>query len=226
MATKKSTKKSTKMPKTFNLHRAIQKETYYKSNVLRRDKETRKYFNESANKFRVDPNKFKLGSLYLFDYLRPKLEEELEYYDAQPCTIFFGNIKTKDGERRVLGFNLHYYPPRIRYQVLDRIMQIYRPFYKKYWASRSPEDVDQFQYELLIWQLQKAKLEFGVRMYIPELITKSQLIEPRDWQKAVFTEGRFKKQTRQAIIKYWTNKLIDRQLIARASKNKVSKAIP
>ena len=214
------------MPKTFNLHRAIQKETYYKSNVLRRDKETRKYFNESANKFRVDPNKFKLGSLYLFDYLRPKLEEELEYYDAQPCTIFFGNIKTKDGERRVLGFNLHYYPPRIRYQVLDRIMQIYRPFYKKYWASRSPEDVDQFQYELLIWQLQKAKLEFGVRMYIPELITKSQLIEPRDWQKAVFTEGRFKKQTRQAIIKYWTNKLIDRQLIARASKNKVSKAIP
>ena len=85
---------------------------------------------------------------------------------------------------------------------------------------------DQFQYELLIWQLQKAKLEFGVRMYIPELITKSQLIEPRDWQKAVFTEGRFKKQTRQAIIKYWTNKLIDRQLIARASKNKVSKAIP
>ena len=214
------------MPKTFNLHRAIQKETYYKSNVLRRDKETRKYFNESANKFRVDPNKFKLGSLYLFDYLRPKLEDELEYYDAQPCTIFFGNIKTKEGERRVLGFNLHYYPPRIRYQVLDRIMQIYRPFYKKYWASRSPEDVDQFQYELLIWQLQKAKLEFGVRMYIPELITKSQLIEPRDWQKAVFTEGRFKKQTRQAIIKYWTNKLIDRQLIARASKNKVSKAIP
>ena len=221
-----ATKKSTKMPKTFNLHRAIQKETYYKSNVQRRDKETRKYFNESANKVRVDPNKFKLGSLYLFDYLRPKLEDELEYYDAQPCTIFFGNIKTKEGERRVLGFNLHYYPPRIRYQVLDRIMQIYLPFYKKYWASRNPDDVDQFQYELLIWQLQKAKLEFGVRMYIPELITKSQLIEPRDWQKAVFTEGRFKKQTRQAIIKYWTNKLIDRQLIARASKNKVSKAIP
>ena len=86
-----ATKKSTKMPKTFNLHRAIQKEPHYKSNVQRRDKATRKYFNESANKVRVDPNKFKLGSLYLFDYLRPKLEDDLEYYDAQPCTIFFGN---------------------------------------------------------------------------------------------------------------------------------------
>jgi hypothetical protein len=59
---------------------------------------------------------------------------------------------------------------------------------------------------MLIAQLQKAKLDFGIRMYIPKLMASVTPIPVKDWQKVVFTEGRFKKQTRDAILKYWRNK--------------------
>lgn len=207
------------MPKDFSLKHAIHSEyQLYKANAQRRDKKVRQYFEESTNKISVNKSKLKIGSLYMFQYFQPKLEEELEYYDAMPCVIFFGRCKTKEGEPRVLGFNLHYYPPRIRYLVLDRIMEIFKPFYKNSWGKTDPRDMEYFTYMMLVFQLQKAKLDFGVHMYIPDLISNAQLIEPKDWQKAVFTEGRFKKRTRNAILNYWKNKQIDRALINRASK--------
>ena len=51
--------------------------------------------------------------------------------------------------------------------------------------------------------LEKAKLDFGVRMYIPELVKEARLIPPKYWEIAVFTEGWFKKRTRIAIMNYW-----------------------
>ena len=210
-------KQTVKMPRGFDLREAIKKEKDYKSNVIRRDKNSRKFFEQAQNKIPAMPNKFKIGSLYLFDYFEPKYREELEYYDAMPCTIFFGRCKNKAGEKRILGFNLHYYPPRIRYMVLDRIMQIYKPFYEQMWSDNDPGDMSYFQYMMLIHQLEKAKLTFGVHMYIPDLVGKCQLIEPKDWQKAVFTEGRFKKRTRAAIMNYWKNLKIDKSLSVRAT---------
>lgn len=209
-------KQKVKMPKGFDLKEAIKKEKDYKSNVIRRDKNSRKFFEQAQNKFPANPDRFKIGSLYLFDYFEPKTRDQLEYYDAMPCTIFFGRMRTKNGDKRILGFNIHYYPPRIRYRVLDRIMQIYKPFYEDMWADDNPSDMSYFQYMMLIHQLQKAKLDFGVHMYIPDLVGKCQLVEPKDWQKAVFTEGRFKKRTRQAIMNYWKNKTIDKGLTTRA----------
>lgn len=137
------------------------------------------------------------------NYFEPKTEEQLEYYDAMPCTIFFGRVKNKKGEPRVLGFNIHYYPPRIRFQILTRIMSIFEPFYRKMWDKTSPQDLSYFDYNMLLWQLQKAKLDFGVRMYIPDLIGKCYLVQPQYWSKAVLTEGKFKKRTRAAILNYW-----------------------
>ena len=205
------------MPRGFKLIKAIREEKQlYKANTVRRDKKSRQILEPTSPQ--ASPNKLKVGSLYLMDYFEPKTEEQLEYYDAKPCTIFFGRCKNKDGEKRVLGFNIHYYPPRIRFQVLDRIMDIFMPFYESMWNDQDPKDLSYFDYKMLVWQLQKAKLDFGVRMYIPDLIGKCQLIEPKDWQKAVYTEGRFKKRTREAILKYWRNKLIDKKLTKRAKK--------
>jgi hypothetical protein len=59
---------------------------------------------------------------------------------------------------------------------------------------------------MLIHQLQKAKLDFGVRMYIPSLMGNIKPIPPKYWQKAVFSEGHFKKETREQILNYWKNK--------------------
>jgi hypothetical protein len=143
----------------------------------------------------------------MFNYFTPKTEEQLQYYDAMPCTIFFGIIKTKDGPR-VIGFNIHYYPPRIRYQVMDRIFEIFKPLYLESWDKALQEEMPDFNYKMFIRQLQKAKLDFGIREYIPSLMHQIKPIPPMYWQKAVFTEGHFRKETREQILSYWKNKAI------------------
>lgn len=198
-------KKKEKPPKDFNLIKAIREESLYKNNVIRRDKQVRKYVDENLD---VKGNPSVLpGQLVMFDYFEPATKEDLEYYDAMPCTIFFGIANTKNG-KRVIGFNIHYYPPRIRYQVMNRIFEIFKPLYLKTWNDPLSEEMSYFNYKMLIQQLQKAKLDFGIRMYIPKLMASVTPIPVKDWSKAVFTEGRFKKQTREAILNYWKNKSI------------------
>ena len=141
----------------------------------------------------------------MFNYFQPKTEEHLQYYDAMPCTIFFGTFQSKAG-LRVLGFNIHYYPPRIRYQLMDYIFEIFKPIYLRNWDKTLSTEISAMNYKMLITQLQKAKLDFGVREYIPSLMTSIKPIPPMYWQKAVFTEGHFKKETREQILNYWKNK--------------------
>lgn len=207
MAEKDTTKPSKpskeKAPKDFKLIKAIRAEKDYKSNVVRRDKNVRRYIDENYNvegRPSVMP-----GQLVMFNYFEPATKEELEYYDAMPCTIFFGVVKTKNGPR-VIGFNIHYYPPRIRYQVMDRIFEIFRPMYEKTWNEPLKKEVSYFNYKMLIDQLTKAQLDFGIREYIPNLMASVTPVPPKAWSKAVFTEGRFKKRTREQIMKYWKNK--------------------
>lgn len=208
-----------KPPKDFQLIKAIRgkkqgdisgEPSLYKANNVTRDKRVRKYVAENIQtktKTSIFP-----GQLIMFNYFEPATEEQLKYYDAMPCTIFFGVINTENGPR-VLGFNIHYYPPRIRYMLMDRIFDIFKPIYLKNWDQSLPSEISYFNYRMLIDQLQKAKLDFGIRMYIPKLMHQITPIPPKDWQKAVFTEGKFRKETRSQILSYWKNKSmgIDRQ---------------
>lgn len=205
--------KTPKPPKDYQLIKAIRgkkqkniegEPALYKANVVRRDTNVRKFVDanvEQTNSHPIFP-----GQLVMFNYFQPKTEEQLEYYDAMPCTIFFGNIKTKEGPR-VIGFNIHYYPPRIRYQVLDRIFEIFKPLYLESWDKPLQSEMSDFNYKMLMRQLQKAKLDFGIRLYIPQLMHKIEPIPPKFWQKAVFTEGRFKKRTREQILNFWRQRL-------------------
>lgn len=205
---------NTKPGKDFQLIKAIQgkkqknnngEPSLYKANIKKRDTSVRKFIDESV---KIKNNSTVLpGQLVMFNYFQPKTEEQLKYYDAMPCTIFFGIVKTKEGPR-VIGFNIHYYPPRIRYELMDRIFDIFKPFYLKSWNGELESEISDFNYRMLIRQLQKAKLDFGIREYIPQLMHKIQPIPPKYWQKAVFTEGRFKKETRTQILNYWKNKSI------------------
>lgn len=209
---KKEKNKVIKPGNDFQLLKAIQgkpqknnngEAVLYKANVKERDKKVRDFIDEN-----LDPRTNKTaipGQLVMFNYFEPATKEDLKYYDAMPCTIFFGIVKTQNGPR-VLGFNIHYYPPRIRYQLMDRIFDIFKPFYLKSWGNPLDAEIADFSYKMLMRQLQKAKLDFGVRMYIPSLMHKITPIPPMYWQKAVFTEGRFKKETRTQILNYWKNK--------------------
>lgn len=209
--TKKQTK-SPKPPKDFQLIKAIRgkkqkniegEASLYKANVVRRDNTVRKFVDENVEVTNAHP--IFPGQLVMFNYFQPKTEEQLQYYDAMPCTIFFGIVNTNEG-KRVMGFNIHYYPPKIRYMVMDRIFDIFKPLYLESWDSPLKSEMSDFNYKMLIRQLQKAKLDFGIRLYIPQLMHKIEPIPPKYWQKAVFTEGRFKKKTREQILKFWRDK--------------------
>lgn len=192
-----------KAPKDFDMLKAIRAEKDYKSNVLRRDKNSRKYIEENLT---VEGKKSILpGQLIMFNYIEPATKDKLEYYDAMPCTIFFGIVNTKNG-KRVIGFNIHYYPPRIRFQLMNRIYEIFKPIYAKNFSEPLTSEMDYFNYKMLISQLQKAKLDFGIREYIPNLMASVTPIPVANWPKAVLTEGHFRKETREQILNYWKNK--------------------
>ena len=200
---KTSRSKANSAPKDFDMLKAIRAEKHYKSNVKRRDIAIRKYVDENLV-IKGRPSVLP-GQLVMFNYFEPATEEKLEYYDAMPCTIFFGIVKTKNGPR-VIGFNIHYYPPKIRFQLMNRIYEIFKPIYGKQFNTPLTEEMDYFNYKMLISQLQKAKLDFGIREYIPNLMASVVPIPVKDWPKAVLTEGHFRKETREQILNYWKNK--------------------
>lgn len=192
-----------RMPKTYSLLKEIREDALYKAHVDRRDARARKIINEHG--IPVGPGKLIAGNLYLMEYFYPKTEAQLDYYDAMPCSIIFGKFKTKKGEPRVLAFSIHYFPPRIRFQVMNKVMEIYQNIYKGSWKKGLGKDLSFLEYQQLLYLLKKAKLEFAVHEYIPKLIGDCILVPPSLWHIAVFTEGRFKKQTREAILRHWAN---------------------
>lgn len=194
---------SNRAPKDFDMLKAIRAEKLYKYTIQRRDKVARQFVDENYD-IKGKPSILP-GQLIMFNYFEPATKEQLEYYDAMPCTIFFGIVNTKNG-KRVIGFNIHYYPPRIRYQLMNRIFEIFKPIYEKQFNEPLKEEMSYFNYKMLISQLQKAKLDFGIREYIPQLMAKIVPIPISGWQKAVFTEGHFRKETREQILNYWKNK--------------------
>lgn len=189
--------------KDFSLLQEIKKHPLYK--ISNRDKKARLLvdeYKEENRKILKSKRNITPGQLVLFKYLNPKTKEELEYYDASPCTIFFGIFNSSQG-KRVLGFNVHYFPPQIRYRIMNRIYEMYKPIYRKYFEKGAPKELDGFDYSYLTEELEKHDLSFAVRMYVPQLIGDTFIVPPEMWPTALMTEGWFKKETRAAIMNYF-----------------------
>ena len=168
---------------------------------MNKDDVARRWLDENCEN--VNRNMILQGQLIMFNYFEPKTKEDLEYYDAMPVTIFFNVVDTEQG-KRVLGFNIHYYPPKMRYQIMNKIFETYRGLFVKYFSEPNKSAMDAFDYRILVQELNRANLGFGVRMYIPELIGSPKIIPANKWQVAVFTEGHFKKKTRTQIMTFWS----------------------
>ncbi|MBQ1570579.1 MAG: hypothetical protein IIZ78_05585 [Clostridiales bacterium] len=164
------------------------------------DDVARTYLEGALKKY--TPNKILPGQLIMFNYFEPKTKDQLEYYDAKPMTIFFCVFNSSQG-KRILGFNLHYYPPNMRANVLDKIFIMYREMYVKYFDSNIPQEISAFDYKSLMNALKKYKLDFGVREYIPALCHNVRQVAPKYWKIALYTEGYFKKRTREQILNFW-----------------------
>lgn len=190
--------------KNFNLYEDIKKSPLYKKPTPKRDEFARDFLNSHAIKLGRASGKIVPGQLLLFQYFDPKTKEDLEYYDASPCTIFFGVYNAKEG-KRVIGFNIHYFPPRTRWIIMTEIFKIFKPIFMKYWETGITKEIDAFDYSYLMDELERQKLTFGVRQYDPKLIANIYNVPPNCFTAACYTEGWFKKQTREMIMNHWKN---------------------
>lgn len=199
-------KDKNEVDKTLDLYDTIKESPLRKvSNPDSRSNAAKKFIESELDGQTINKNGIHPGMLMTFQYNMPKTKDKLEYYDANPCVIFFGEIKTTEG-KRVLGFNLHYYPPVLRYKLMDWIFDTFKSYFLKKWDSDKTQNIGGFSYPFITNALNKAKLDFGIREYIPQLMTNVKKVPPKYFQVAVFTEGQFMKETRQQILSYWKGK--------------------
>ena len=144
------------------------------------------------------------GQVVLFHYAEPKYKEELEYYDRTPFTLFLGITRTKDGNIREVGLNLHYYPPFSRARILTHTYNVFKPYFDKNFNEVTGKPNTFISYERLKHIMKRnLKIGFGIKMYIPVLRQASWVIPTRLLSTAIFTEGHFSKATLQQIFHFW-----------------------
>lgn len=206
------------MSKDYSLIKDIRGKKLYKDNVTRRNTKSRRLLENSIKN--TSSNSIQPGSLIMFDYFEPKTKEELEYYDARPVTVFFNMFMTEQG-KRVIGFNIHYYPPRIRWIIMGKIIEMFRSYYSESWDKIEKKRIPGFNYDVFMKQLESRGLAFGVRMYDPGLMYNIKPIPTKNWADAALTEGVFRKRTREQILHYWSNEF-GKKLKKKESKQKKS----
>ena len=79
------------------------------------------------------------GQVCMFSYNDPKTKDELEYWDKTPLTLFFGAFRTKNGDIREIGLNLHYYPPFTRRKILVKVYETFKSYFQKCFSRSSAE---------------------------------------------------------------------------------------
>lgn len=144
------------------------------------------------------------GQVVLFHYAEPKFKEELEYYDRTPFTLFLGITRTKDGNIREVGLNLHYYPPYARARILNHTYEVFKPYFDKNFNEVTGKPNTFISYDRLKHLMRtNLKIAFGIKMYIPVLRQASWVIPTRLLSTAIFTEGHFSKASLQQIFHFW-----------------------
>lgn len=144
------------------------------------------------------------GQLSLFGYAQPKFAEDLEFYDMTPLVLSFGIFKTNDSTVREIGLNLHYYPPFARAKVLNRVYEVFKPYFDKQFNEEVHKPNQIISYNKLKSLIRRdAKIAFGVKEYIPVLRSNTIILPTRLFSTAFYTEGHFSKATMNEIFKFW-----------------------
>lgn len=144
------------------------------------------------------------GQVVLFHYAEPKFKEELEYYDRTPFTLFLGITRTKDGNIREVGLNLHFFPPFARARILNHTYEVFKPYFDKNFNDVTGKPNTFISYDRLKHLMRtNLKIAFGIKMYIPVLRQASWVIPTRLLSTAMYTEGHFSKASLQQIFHFW-----------------------
>lgn len=163
-----------------------------------------KHVLQDSKTYKYDRSIMYQGGLFMFKYFNPKYKDtaQLPWFDKFPLVISLGPTVTNEGIR-VIGFNLHLLPPKIRIVVLCNIFELHKRLYRyQVWKkSNKPVTID---YRKIINALKKYGVEFCVRMYIPKRQNQIVRFPITDWHKAVFIPSRGYDSIRAAqLIREW-----------------------
>lgn len=161
-------------------------------------------FKDSAT-YRFREKFIKQGHLYTFKYFNPKYKgtSVLPWFDKFPLVLSLGPVATKNGIR-IIGFNLHLVPPKIRIVIILFIFKIHRRIYRyQIYNKQNPNPVPVF-YKNLVKPLIKYGVTFCIRMYIPNRQTDIVQFPLTDWYRAVFIPSRgYDSIKSNQLIKEW-----------------------
>lgn len=146
-----------------------------------------------------------VGTMVTFRYKEPKTKDKLPFYDSAPLVVILGYRKGANGEKIEMGLNIHFFPRKIRFLVLDKIFNMYKRIYD---AARKKGISREFNidYKRVMRGLAKYNPEFALRSYIPSLRSQTYDIPVDVWKDAVFIEPRFRKMDASKIYNTWNNK--------------------
>lgn len=129
-----------------------------------------------------------VGGMVMFGY-SPKFKDDLPYYDKFPLILPF-NADAK----HFWGINLHYLPPQIRLQILDKLYQTTTPKIGKNTSIH------------LTWEMLKAismhkAIKHSVKCYLRGYVkTRFVQVETENWPLAVFLPlARFEKKSENQV---------------------------
>lgn len=186
--------------KRFNMLKAIDNHPLHSKPLNMRSKLA---YQEIMNEVKQSSRYLLPGMFAVFGYKYPKYRESLPYYDATPAVIFFGITRTKDNNIREVGFNLHYFPPFARARIIDIVYDVFNKYYKMHFNEVPKKPSKFISYEALLRMLNRYKIGFGLRMYIPVLRTQTYVLPTRLVPTMSYTEGHFSGATIAQIQKYW-----------------------
>jgi hypothetical protein len=144
------------------------------------------------------------GQICMFSYNDPKTIDELEYWDKTPLTLFFGAFRTKNGDIREIGLNLHYYPPFTRRKILVKVYETFKSYFQKCFNHPQHKPNTFMDYKTLKHLIGRdSKIAFGVKEYVPMLRGITYVIPTKMLPIAFYTEGHFSRATIMQVQQFW-----------------------
>lgn len=127
------------------------------------------------------------GKIHTFNY-NPKGKDTLDYYDKNPVVLSIGTIM--NGKSKLeLGINLNFIPVPYKLQLLDTIQRTYSGFFQRANSAKVPMFADKqptikYNYTTLRALLNRYKVGFALRTYIPSRKSQVYVINYNSWLNA------------------------------------------
>ena len=118
-----------------------------------------------------------VGRIYAYVY-DAKHKDTLPYWDKFPLMIYLGSYTAKNGNKLLLGLNLHYIPPKARQEFLEELL-----------VNANTDTITNKTRLKINWS--KVKNMKGadqmIKAYLPNHIKGSMTeVKPADWINVIF----------------------------------------